>query len=328
MKVYTHLKLEERETLFAMKQKDMTQSAVARIMGRHKSTISREIKRNRYNDLISYLPDKAHAMARDRKHVLTVKMEQFKDIRALVIERLQCKWSPDAIAGRLRIDNIFKISTETIYQYIYSDAGQALGLYKYLATKRKKRNKRHERKTRKIIIPERVSVHVRPEAANQRLEAGHFEGDLTFFKGNQSSNIMVVTERVSRFSLLIKNDSKNAKEVGKNLFNALAPVPQSIRKSITFDNGGEFVNHRLARDFLGIDTYFCDPHSPWQKGQVEKTNAMLHRFIPKSASLTPFEEISLKNIQNQFNSVPRKILGYKTPAEIFNQLLQDVALRT
>ena len=138
MKVYTHLKLEERETLFAMKQKNMNQRAIAQVIGRHKSTISRELKRNRYNDLINYLPDKAHEMAKQKKHALIQKMEQFKDVKKYVIERLQHQWSPDVIAGRLRIETGFKISTETIYQYIYSDTGQACGLYKYLATKRKK----------------------------------------------------------------------------------------------------------------------------------------------------------------------------------------------
>jgi IS30 family transposase len=195
-----------------------------------------------------------------------------------MLTKLRDKWSPDVISGRLSLDLGLKIATETVYQYIYSPMGRALNLASYLATRRKKRNHRHERKSRKIIIPEKVSVHERPDAVNQRLEAGHFEGDLTFFTGNSSANIMVITERAFRFNFLIKNDSKNAKEVGKNMFNCLTLIPQHMRKSITFDNGTEFVNHRLARDLLGIKTYFCDPHSPWQKGQAEKTNAMLHRI--------------------------------------------------
>jgi transposase, IS30 family len=326
MKEYTQLKIEERVTLCLMKQKGIKNKTIAEHLGRDRSTISRELKRNQYDDQQNYIPDIAHKKAQARKHTQVPKIEKNGEIKKYLVEKLKDRWSPGVIAGRLSLENKSTVTTETIYRYIYSDAGKKLCLSEYLATRRKKRNQRHERKPRKTSIPERVSVHERPDRANQRLEAGHLEGDLTFFTGNQSSNIMVITERVSRFSFFVKNESKNAKEVGKNLFNSLASLPPELRKSIAFDNGGEFANHRLARDFLGIETYFCDPHSPWQKGQVEKTNAMLHRFIPKKSSITPLDENSLKDIQNQFNSIPRKVLGYKTPAEIFNLLLENVAL--
>ena len=327
MKVYTQLKFEERVAISLMKQKGMNNAAIAVNLGRHRVTIDRELSRNRYGDQIEYMPDFADKKSKERKHKQIPKIEKNKAIKNYMLIKLRDKWSPDVIAGRLLLDLDLKITTETIYQYIYSPFGRTLNLASFLATRRRKRNYRHERKSRKIIIPEKVSIHERSDAANQRSEAGHFEGDLTFFTGNKSTNIMVITERSSRFSFFIKNVSKNAKVVGKNMFNCLASIPEHIRKSITFDNGTEFVNHRLARNFLKMKTYFCDPHSPWQKGQVEKTNAMLHRFIPKKASLASVDETSLKQIQNQFNSVPRKVLGYKTPAEVFNQLLENVALQ-
>lgn len=328
MPVYTHLRFEEREKIFELRQKDVGIKLIAKIINRDKSTVSRELKRNQYSDSIEYLPDKADNMAKQRKHVLEVKINRFPKLKNYIVEMLNNKWSPDAIAGRLRMENSFKISTETIYQYIYSNEGKALGLYHCLATRNKTRNQQHARKLRKVIIPERVSIHDRSEAANKREEMGHFEVDLTFFKGNSSANIMVITERKTRYSLLVKNESKKATTVGKNLFNALAFIPTSIRKSATFDNGTEFVNHRLIRDFFNMNTYFCDPHSPWQKGQVEKTNAMLHRFIPKKSSLSSLDGSSLKDIQNQFNNIPRKVLGYKTSTELFTENLLRVALRT
>jgi IS30 family transposase len=327
MKEYTQLKFEERVAISSMKQKGMNNVAIAAQLGRHRATIDRELDRNRYNDQIEYMPDIADKKAKQRKHKQIPKIEKNNTIKNYMVTKLRNKWSPDVISGRLLLDFGLKVATETIYQYIYSPLGRALNLASYLATKCKKRNHRHERKSRKIIIPDKTSVHERSDQANKRLEVGHFEGDLTFCTGNRSTNILVITERVSRFSFLMKNSSKNAKEVGKNMFNCLASIPHHMRKSITFDNGTEFVNHRLVRNFLGIKTYFCDPHSPWQKGQVEKTNAMLHRFIPKRASLASVDENSLKQIQNQFNNVPRKVLGYKTPAEIFNQLLENVALQ-
>lgn len=328
MQVYTHLRFEEREKIFELRQNGAGIKHIAKIINRDKSTVLRELKRNQYSDSIEYLPDKANNMAKQRKYILETKISRFPKLKNYIVEKLRNKWSPDVIAGRLRLEGEFDISTETIYQYIYSEEGKALGLYHYLASRSKARNRRHARKPRKVIIPERISIHDRSEAANKREEVGHFEVDLTFCKGNRSANIMVLTERKTRYSLFIKNESKKATEVGKNLFNALAFIPTDIRKSATFDNGTEFVNHRLVRDFLGINTYFCDPHSPWQKGQVEKTNAMLHRFIPKKSSLSTLDGNSLKNIQNQFNNTPRKVLGYRTSTELFNESLLGVALRT
>jgi IS30 family transposase len=267
-------------------------------------------------------------MGKERKYTLELKMNRFPSLKNYVIEKLRNKWSPDAISGRLKMESDVNISTETVYQYIYSDVGKTLGLYNYLATRSKMRNRRHARKARKVIIPERISIHDRPEEANQRTEIGHFEADLMFCRGDRSTNIMVITERKTRYSFFVKNESKKATVVGKNLFNTLAFIPAEIRKSVTFDNGTEFVNHRLARDFLDMDTFFCDPHSPWQKGQVEKTNAMLHRYISKKSSLFALDEKSLKNIQNQFNNIPRKVLGYKTSAELLNESLLGVALQT
>ena len=184
------------------------------------------------------------------------------------------------------------------------------------------------RKLRKSTIPERISIHSRPEYINNRSEPGHFEGDLTFFKGSQSTNISVLTERQSRYSFLTKNETKTSKEVCTKVFNVLAKLPPEMRKSTTLDNGTEFTKHGLIRDFLDVDTYFCDPHSPWQKGQVEKTNSMLHRFLPKNASIRHLDEKELMKIQHQLNSIPRKILGYRSPAELFNEQLAGVALRT
>lgn len=323
MKVYTHLKLEEREKIFEMRQNKRSIRAIAKDLERSVSTILRELKRNRYNDSIKYLPDKADLMAQKRKYILRPKINQNNEIRSYIIQKLQEKWSPDVIAGRLRIEKKdMVISTETIYQYIYSAEGIALGLFKYLASQRKQRNKLFSRKMRKNIIPDRIDIHARSKAANDRIEPGHYEGDLTFFSGNQSENILTITERVTRYTFIIKQSSKKAVSTGKALFNTFAYIPQSLRKSITFDNGLEFAKHAILRQFLGMETFFCDRHSPWQKGQVEKTNAMIHRFLPKNRSIHPVNEASLLDIQNQFNSIPRKKLNYRTPTELFNQLLQ------
>lgn len=327
MKKYTHLSLKEREEIFEMRRNKLTVRLISEKLNRDKSTIAREVKRNKYSDSISYLPDRAHNMARKRKYKYELKINRFPEIKQLLIEMLKMKWSPDVIAAKSFEIIGVKISTESLYQFIYSEEGQKLNLFTLLATGRKKRNIRFARKPRKTSIPERISIDKRPKKANKRKEVGHFEADLTFFKGNQSANIMVITERKTRYSLFIKNNSKKTLEVIKNTFKIFSLIPKKIRKSVTFDNGKEFTKHALIRDFLDMDTYFCDPHSPWQKGQVEKTNAMLHRFIPKKSSISLIDEKTLMNIQNQFNNIPRKVLGYKSPAELFNQQLHRVALQ-
>lgn len=328
MKVYTQLRIEERTIIYNLRQHGASLKVIGEVIHRNKGTISRELNRNKYSDTIPYLPDSADQMAKKRKNVLALKLDRNQTLKEHVIEKLKMKWSPDVIAGCLKATNAkAKISSEAIYQYIYSDQGKDLNLHSHLASKREKRNKLYGRKPRKQIIENKVSVHERPAEANERLEVGHFEADLTFCKGNQSANIMVITERSTRYSILIKNDSKKAVGVMQKLFNALAAIPQQLRKSVTFDNGTEFTYHQLIRNFLNMATYFCDPHSPWQKGQVEKTNAMLHRFIAKRSDLLTLDEESLSDIQDKFNNIPRKKLGYKTPAELFNYHLKEVALR-
>jgi IS30 family transposase len=328
MKEYTQLTAKEREKLYKLLQGGISQNAIAKALGRNKSTISREQKRNKYSNEIRYLPDIAHKMAQGRRHNQVRKLDKYTEIKKVLIEKMEKKWSPDVIAAKSKELCGVKVSTETLYQFIYSDEGASLKLPQLLATRRPKRNKRHMRKQRKPIIPDRTSILERPDSANNRSESGHFEGDLTFFEGDQSANLLVLTERKSRFTLFVKNGSKKSRETIKNTFNALASIPEKIRKSVTFDNGSEFAKHALLRDHLGTKTYFYNPHSPWQKGQVEKTNAMLHRFIPKKTSIRSLSEKEINDIQNQFNSIPRKILGYKSPMELFNQELQGVALQT
>ena len=206
--------------------------------------------------------------------------------------------------------------------------GRALGLFKYLLRARPRRGLVGGRKPRSAI-PERVSIHDRPTHVATREEFGHLEGDLTFFTDNQSMNIGVIVERKTRFTQLLLNQSKHAAVVMKSMFNKLAELPARSRKSITFDNGLEFVRHTLLKRFMGMDTYFCDKHSPWQKGQVEQMNVMLHRYLPKNSNLREVSYEQIELIQNKLNNRPRKCLGFKTPAEAFSEeLYQFVALRT
>ena len=329
MKVYDQLSFEERRELYVMRKNGEGVNATARALNRNASTISRELKRNTTDERVGYLPDEAHLLALERKAKHDLKINRVPGLKMSVVEQLKDGWSPEIIAGRQKQQSApFWISHETIYQFIYDDEGRALGLFKYLLKARPRRGMVYGRRPRTSLIPNRISIHDRPNHIETREEFGHFEGDLTFFTNNQSMNVGVIVERKTRFVQLLLNHSKHAIVVMKGMFNKLAKFPEAARKSITFDNGLEFVRHTLLKRFIGMDTYFCDKHSPWQKGQVEQMNVMLHRYLPKNSNLKEVSYRQIQLIQNKLNNRPRKCLGFKTPAEAFSeQLHQLVALQ-
>ena len=321
--MFTQLSLKEREKLYIWNIRGKSIRKIAQELCRAPSTISRELRRNQCNDSVGYLPDRAQITSRKRKYKLEPKLERWPKLKKHVIAKLKDYWSPEIIAGRLKVSSKLscRISSEAIYQFIYNDEGQRRQLYKLLAKSRPRRGMRGGRKPRGIPIPNRISIHNRPMIIETRKELGHFEGDLTFFTGNQSENIAVILERKSRFVLLKKNESKRTNDVMSGIFNMLAQLPNNKRKSITFDNGKEFTKHGLLKDHLNMHTFFCDKHAPWQKGQVENFNAFLHRFIPKNTALKYFTDTLIQKIQNKINQRPRKCLGFKTPSEVFQEIL-------
>lgn len=296
MTSFTQLNLKEREMLYMAHKAGRSMRDIAGRLGRAPSTISRELARNKESGGLGYLPDRACEMAKGRRCRHKPKLIRFANLKNHVVEKLQNAWSPETIAGRLKKEMMFpfKVCSETIYQFVYSEEGMKLGLPKCLAKARPRRGIKYGRTPRGTPIPERISIHERPKHIDLREEFGHFEGDLTFFKKNQSANISVMLERKSRFVLLTKNDSKGTDDTMKGIFNAIAPLPKQARKTVTFDNGKEFTKHLVLKKHLGMHAFFCDKHSPWQKGQVENFNALLHRLIPKN---TPWEAITDKLIQ-------------------------------
>ena len=323
---YNHLNIKDRENIYRLKNKNFSINEIASDLSRSKSTIYRELKRNK-DIVLGYLPDRADLLAKKRKFVYKDKIINNPYLIKHIIEKLNEGLSPEMIAGRAKLvgDLHFQVSHETIYKFIYSDDGIKMGLYNFLIRRKGRRGQLYGRKASKINIPNRVSIHDRPAFINEKKEYGHFEGDLTFCKEDQSCNLAVMTEKKSKFSLIVKNESKKSNLVMKNIFNKMAEIPNKLFKSITFDNGGEFSKHGLLSGFMTVDTYFCDPGSPWQKGLVEHTNMMLHRFIDKKASLKLLSDLDISIVQNKLNNLPRKSLIFKTPAEVFNE--QFVALR-
>ena len=318
-KTFKHFTIKERYTISHMRFTEKnTLQAIAETLGKSKSSISMEISRNKVRG--RYIPAISNIKYQDRLHKKDAyKIESDPVIYDYISKRLiNDKWSPDVISAMMLRDIGFTISAESIYNYIYnSPRSKSLELYKLLPSRRSLRLKRGSRR-KKISIPGRLSIHERDLVANDRKELGHLEGDLTFHKGNQSKNIGVMVDKKSQKAFLVLNSSKRKNTVAYNLSHKIKSIPTHLRKTLTFDNGKEFVSHMTYR-LQGFKTYFCDAYCPWQKGLVEKINSMIHRIFPKKININLLTKDHLQKIEDILNNMPRKILGYKTPNQIWNE---------
>jgi IS30 family transposase len=317
---YERLKFQERETIYMGKLQGELLKSIARKLKRSPSTISRELQRNTIESW--YGPVRAQNAAKERLARNGRKLEKYSELFNYVVEKLKIGWSPETIAGRLRRERkYYYICSESIYQFIYSKQGQRMGLYRHLVRKHPKRRIKCGRKPNKQSISDLVPISQRPEEVAQRTSIGHFEIDLIFFKGNQSANIITMVDRKSRFIWLAKSHSKRSFEVTNSIGCKLGKLPPPARKTATFDRGKEFAQHAHLGRQLNIATFFCNPHSPWQKGQVENANGRLRRLLPIDTHIKKLSNQCLQSIQNRMNAHPRKCLGYRTPCEVFSEEL-------
>jgi IS30 family transposase len=310
---YTQIKEFERVAIYEGLKVGLSQGKIAKLLGRDKSSISRELNRN--SDQFGYLyPRDAQKCAEDRKAKHGTKINRRPALKAYVIEKLKLGWSPAVIAGRWKIEKSKLPGTcaEAIYQFIYDPKNKKLALWEFLPRQRKKRGiKRKSQQANVAGIQHRVSVHDRPEEINMRDTVGHYEADLMFNKGSQAANVLTIVERKSRMVFLVKHESKHSKPIIESLEKKI----KSTAKSCTFDNGKEFALHHL----LNILTFFCDPGSPWQKGSVENMNGLLRRYLPFELDPHSITQDYLDHVALTINNIPRKILGFLTPYEVFMQ---------
>ncbi|WVX51601.1 IS30 family transposase ISRssp4 (plasmid) [Roseobacter fucihabitans] len=259
------------------------------------------------------------------------KLEQHEDLRNEVIGKLKDGWSPEQIAGRLKIEPRapHQICHETIYQYVYSKSGQSQELGRYLPARQKKRKPRYARKVRGEVFPLETSIHNRPEEINDRSQFGNWEGDLMIFERAQgNANVATLIERKTRYTVLLRNNDRKSRPLMNKLINEMSPLPADARRSITFDRGFEFTSWRELKTGMGTKSWFCDPQAPWQKGTVENTNNRLRRYLPRKSDPTAFTNRYLRSICDRLNATPRKCLGYQTPAEVFRTKLLEGASST
>ncbi len=293
--------------------------ALARILGRDHSVLVRELQRNGRGNRKKYRADIAQRLFEKRLHKQhRGKLDKNSGLKQLVVEGLKKEWSPDVIAGTMKLEaNSETISRESIYHYIYNKDGRSEGLYKYLRQGQSKRKKRHVRKTSKIRIPERVSIHMRPSVVNERVRYGDWESDSVIFS-KQKTALSVQSERKSKLIRIHKVANKTAEETLNALVKTAESVPKELFHTITFDNGTEGTQHTEIKKEYGVKTYFCDPFASWQKGGVENANKLIREYLPRDTDLSKLTDRDIYELQEKLNNRPRKCLNYRSPNEVIN----------
>lgn len=321
MRPYVHLSADERLLIYQLSREGASQAEVARRLGRDKGTISRELRRNQAP--AGYLPDLAQRRYQARRQRCRPRLRLAeRGLRRSVILLLQQGWSPEQIAGRLRMEQGGTVvNHETIYRFVYdSPLGRQEKLYEYLRRGQKKRRRRQGRRVHTGPIAHRTFIDARPSAANERTEIGHWESDSLLFGREEAVNVLV--DRLSRFTVLTRLAGKTARDTRQVLVERLDPLP---RHSLTADNGGENADHGRISQQLAIPFFFCHPYHSWEKGTVENTNGLIRRYLPRDTDLRRVAQDDLEAIAADLNHRPRKCLGFLTPAEVLFH--HSVALR-
>jgi IS30 family transposase len=312
---------EDRDNLAVFRAQGLGVRACARELRRGASTVSEELKRG---SLASgeYVAIRAQRLSRDRK-AHRQEREALKNpwLYAHVLDKLRDGWSPEQITGRLRKknpdDHNRHLSPETIYLFIYAPEQVDKRLWEYLPRKQHKRRKQHGRSVHKSRIPNRVSIHDRPEEIEGRTIFGHWEGDTVEGQRSKHNGIHTEVERKSRKLLALKVAQITSRETTNAQIEIFGGLPVAARLTTTLDNGREHHLHGELTAALGLDVYFADPYSSWQRGTNENTNGLLRRYLPKRTDFTTLTQEELDDIVEEINNRPRKCLDYSTPNEIF-----------
>ena len=296
---YSQLTLEERCRLRGLIEMRLSKVEIARRLGRHRSTVDRELARN--SNVDGYRPDTADRRAWVRRFRGS-RIERSTRLSADIEDRLAMGWSPEQIAGRMELEGVeHAVCTESIYRHVFSPAGRRAGLPKLLPQHKSLRGRRARNGRREPSIPNRSSIDQRPKSAEDRQEFGHWEGDLMRFR-RQRDILLTLQERSTRLTLARRLHSKDAPATADAIVDKL--------------DGHETVKARI-----GLAAYFCDPHSPWQRGGIENGNGLPRRVLPRKARLCGYQDIDIYDIVWMLNSTPRKCLGFQTPIEAFAQHL-------
>ena len=327
---YRQLQPEERVTLAALRQQGQSLRQIAGLLGRSASSLSRELRRNASHGAYSSTGAQRASDARRQRARPAKKLAPDGPLWPVITHLLGWLWSPQQIARTLRTmfpdEPDLQVSHETIYNaiYAYPKGDLRKQLIACLRQGHSKRKPRSAGADRKNQIPEMVSIHLRPPEASDRVMPGHWEGDLIKGANNQSS-VGVLVERTTRLVLLAKMPDATAESALAAFTAKLNQIAQPLRKTLTYDQGREMARHRELARQTNIRVYFCDPHSPWQRGTCENTNGLLRQMLPKGTDLSVHDQTALDSIADLLNNRPRETLGWRSPLQAFAELMRSIS---
>jgi len=327
---YHQLSQQERYTITALLISRRTDAEIARQLGRSPSTISRELSRNRSTHDGEYRAEVANSYAVARRRRERRGFRHTAEEWQCVLELLKAKWSPQQISATLKLHGAFRISHETIYQYVWSDRWAKGSVYRNLRIMPKLRRKRRNSKDSRGILPGKRHISQRPAAVETRQEFGHWEGDTVVGKDLHHC-ILTFVERQTGFAIIKKMDSRSAPAATQAAVAAISPLPTDF-KTITLDNGTEFHDYRAWKERFPLRCYFATPYHSWERGSNENLNGLIRQYLPKGLSFSALTQTDCDFIAFQLNTRPRKRHGYRTPLQLYRQrsrsLHFDLELRT
>ena len=310
MRTYHQLTREQRYQIYALQKTGHSRSEMAEVIGVHKSTVSRELTRNRGQR--GYRPQQAQSLAMDRRQKAIPRIRP--ETWVLVEKLLRQDWSPEQVSGRLKKEQKVCISHEWIYQYILKDKQAGGDLYRHLRCQKKHR-KRYGTYDRRGKLPNCRSIEERPAIVNNRKRLGDWEVDTLTGKNHQQA-LLTLTERKSRFTLLAKVSRRTARGVRQQVCRLLLPVRDKVH-TLTSDHGKEFADHEQIAEVLNLKFYFAHPYAAWERGTNENTNGLLRQYFPKKSDFQSVSNKKLEQTLSRLNFRPRKSLHFKTPFEVF-----------
>jgi len=316
MSTYNHLTQEERYHIETLRKQKVSLSKIATGMGRHKSTLSRELRRNQGQRGYRYQQAQRKALQRHQEKPKAVKMDA--ELRGEIAMRLEQRWSPEQISGRLKLEGKMSVSHETIYRFVLKNKQTGGHLYTHLRHQAKPYRKRYGKCDARGIIPGRVDIAERPPVVDEKSRLGDWEADTVIGKGHKGV-LVTLTERVSKLSLAIPVPRKEAVLVKDAIVAALKPFKTWVH-TLTFDNGLEFAQHHEVAKALGCLTFFARPYHSWERGLNENHNGLLRQYFPKCSPLDGVTKKEVDKAVEEMNHRPRKGLGYRTPWEVFKEM--------
>ncbi len=321
---YHRLTVGKRSIIWELRRGGKSKSYIARELGVARSTVTRELNRNKSRKGYRYLH--AQALANRRARVKARKRRKFTEgMWAWAMARLVLGWSFPAIVGRARLEGVAMVCAETLYQEYYrrQKAGEKLPPLPRAHRKRRRRGKRYADAGRGRI-PGRVDISERPAEVETRKEVGHAEGDL-INGAPGTGHLVTVTERATRFTWFVRVGSKEDSEVAAALVKLLAPLPKGLLKTLTFDNGKEFAKFEQIEQALGIEVYFAKPYHSWERGTNENRNGVVRKVLPKGTSFAAIPSEALRRADERLNDRPLRCLGWRTPREALAAAIEKAA---